>query len=30
MGDYTVYRHVFPNGKCYVGITGGEGCVKYA
>lgn len=22
MGDYAVYRHVFPNGKCYVGITG--------
>lgn len=35
MGDYTVYMHVFPNGKKYVGITGqdvsrrwrdGEGC----
>lgn len=21
MGDYTVYMHVFPNGKKYVGIT---------
>lgn len=21
MGDYTVYRHIFPNGKVYIGIT---------
>jgi hypothetical protein len=21
MGEYTVYMHVFPNGKKYVGIT---------
>lgn len=22
--QYTVYRHIFPNGKCYVGITNGN------
>ena len=39
MGDCTVYMHVFPNGKKYVGITGqdvsrrrrdGEGCYGQA